>query len=68
MLGVLGWCTWLDKKGRLNFWPKQLHQPTNAVFSTPKKKPELRRKQMMGSGIIVMGLTEPKLISIFLNN
>ena len=68
MLGDLGWCTWLDKKGRLNFWPKQLHQPTNAVFSTPKKKPELRRKQMMGSGIIVMGLTLLTFVGFFIRD
>jgi murein biosynthesis integral membrane protein MurJ len=68
MLGVLGWCTWLDKKGRLNFWPKQVNQPFNAVFSTPKKKPELRRKQMMGSGIIVMGLTLLTFVGFFIRD
>ena len=68
MLGVLGWCTWLDKKGRLNFWPKQVHQPTNTVFSTQKKTPELRRKQMMGSGIIVMGLTLLTFVGFFIRD
>jgi len=70
MLGVLGWFTWLDKTGRLKWLlyflqpPAQLPSPEEALEKTQQSG----RREAMGSGAIVMGLTLLTFIGFFLRD
>jgi murein biosynthesis integral membrane protein MurJ len=70
MLGVLGWVTWLDKTGRLKPLLRLLQPP--AALPPPEIATmldrRLGRKQVMGSGFTVMGLTLLCFIGFFLRD
>ncbi|MEI6268159.1 MAG: lipid II flippase MurJ [Methylococcaceae bacterium] len=69
MLGVLGWCTWLDKTGRLRL---SFNLPQPPIQSPPplqkKQSHELRRKETMSSGVIVIGLTLLTFVGFFIRD
>ncbi|MGZ8261941.1 MAG: murein biosynthesis integral membrane protein MurJ, partial [Methylotenera sp.] len=70
LLGLLGWFTWLDRTGRLKRLLHLLQPPAKFVFpeEVPEEARQLRRKQAMGSGSIVMGLTLLTFIGFFLRD
>ena len=70
MLGVLGWLTWLDKTGRLKRL-LNIFQPA-AKLELPEKfiliDRQSERKEAIGSGFVVMGLTLLCFIGFFLRD
>ncbi len=69
MLGVLGWCTWLDKTGRLRLPFNLLQSPIQYPPPlSPKESHEIRRKETMGSGVIVIGLTLLTFVGFFIRD
>ncbi len=57
MLGVLGWITWLDQSGRLQRFKQWLNLSTISASAAAKENNSIRRKEVLGSGVIVMALT-----------
>lgn len=71
MLGVLGWLTWLDKTGRLQRLLHLFQPPAPLVLLREEvtvADQQLGRKEVMGSGFIVMGLTLLCFIGFFLRD
>ncbi len=70
LLGVLGWFTWLDRTGRLKRLLHLLQPPAQLDFQeeTTEVTHQSRRKEAMGSGFVVMGLTLLTFIGFFLRD
>ena len=71
MLGLLGWFTWLDKTARLK-WLLHLLQPP-ASFPAPSDEATVAdqqpaRKEAVGAGFLVMGLTFLCFVGFFLRD
>ncbi|MDD4945433.1 MAG: lipid II flippase MurJ, partial [Gallionella sp.] len=59
LLGVLGWFTWLDKTGYLEWLQSLLKPPTPAIAPEGggAEAGSSQRKETLSSGLLVMGLT-----------
>lgn len=70
LLGLLGWFTWLDKTGRLNRLLHLLQPPAQLVLTedVPENAQKVRRKEAIGSGSVVMGLTLLTFIGFFMRD
>ncbi|MDD5412992.1 MAG: lipid II flippase MurJ, partial [Methylobacter sp.] len=71
MLGLLGWFTWLDKTDRLK-WLIHLFQPPASLPSPSEEAavadPQPARKEAVGAGFLVMGLTFLCFVGFFLRD
>lgn len=70
LLGVLGWFTWLDKTGRLNRLLKFLKHdaPLIVAEEVPTSVQKGRRREALGSGAVVMGLTVLTFVGFFVRD
>ena len=70
LLGLLGWFTWLDKTGVLNRLLHLLQPPAKLILTedAPGYTHKEKRKEAIGSGSIVMGLTLLTFIGFFLRD
>lgn len=70
LLGVLGWFTWLDKTGRLNRLDRLLKSPQESDNSAENMVAgqQPARKEAVGAGVLVMGLTFLCFVGFFLRD
>lgn len=69
-LGVLGWFTWLDKTGRLNRVDRLLkpRQESDSSAENMVAGQQPARKEAVGAGVLVMGLTFLCFVGFFLRD
>lgn len=69
-LGVLGWFTWLDKSGRLTRLACLLQPPHELSYSAESMPAgqQPARKEAVGAGFLVMGLTFLSFVGFFLRD